>query len=342
MVVTSFEIRNNTASSILVQTLGFVVPALTTIDTTRMFTEFELRNASDLTAFISSGDLTVIQTGIEMPLQQWEDFQSGGHPYSGNLWVNADHSVDMTVSGIVGVTVSGVTITGGNVTIESGPNVVLAPDVPSNSMLITSYDDPDVDSITASGVTFTGSVNFDTVGDTTITLGISMDDATNTLTISGGQTSEQQKLAIGKIYQVSYGENGIATDKWLDVGHGNPSNRSPHIILWPTEMVGFSFSNRNNDIDIDVELWLASETEGSAANLLYTWELRNMRTWHTTQVLTSSGTPVTFVPGDKLGMFIRGVSGAKTQDPVVNVYLQIDAIYDDEDFENYTGDFSVV
>jgi hypothetical protein len=228
--------------------------------------------------------------------------------------------------GNVDYTIEKKAVTGVGLTVVSGSEGI---------ELIVDPDQDDVDSITASGVTFTGSVNFDTVDGASIT----MDAGSNTITISGGLTPEQQFDTSGKIYKHSFGNNGIIADKWGQVGHGNSSDSTPHQIAYPSQVVGLTFSNKRAAIDADIEIWKAPTMSGNAATLLYTWPLRQVRVSRTT-ILEDEN--ILFEPGDKLGLFIGKPAGTpgsdNPQDPIIDVYMQIDADVDEAGEESYSGD----
>ncbi len=193
----SSAIRNNTASDILIPSLGFRVSALSTIDTTRMFPLFELRHADDLTAFIAAGDLTVVQNGVDLGLQQWQDFQQGAQPGLGHLWIDGDRSVDMTVSGVVSLNaVSGtVTLSGlGLVEVDPIDDVIniSTPDAASLFELVVVSGVLNDALVTATGIILDLVTDISSPASTVQGGFVALDEALSTTT----STSFQEKLSL--------------------------------------------------------------------------------------------------------------------------------------------------
>jgi hypothetical protein len=309
MSLLAVAFRNNTASDILIGDLGATIPALTTVDHVQQFTQFELRHSADLTTLITSGDLTVLENGIEVLLTQWLDFQAGAHFGMGNHWISPTSSVDMTISGVVSLNAAS-----GTVTIESG--------------LTTTVDTQ----ITPSGNAITiGNFPIESAGSITIISGSS------TVTVSG-ESSGLGSLP-GKTYQISYGNSGVTSNKWLEVGHGNPSNQSPHVLPFASQLIGMTFSNKNDYVDSDIELYTAVSGGGaSPLELVLTWEIRDIRTARRTDII---GSGIYFNPGDKMAVYLRN-QGQSPSDTVFNCYLQIDtSSAADVATENFPDDFVV-
>ncbi len=216
------------------------------------------------------------------------------------------------------VTARGLTVTSGTDGIE----------------LIVDPDEDDVDSITTSGVTFTGSVNLESIGGGQLLTDID----TNTITISGGASEEDIFTSEGKIYKHSFGNNGIIANKWANVGHGNSSDQTPHQIVFSSQVVGLAYSNQRTTTDLDIEIWKAPAASGTTAELMFTWELRQIRVARKSNLEVEN---ILFGPGDKLAMFISkpvGTPGAQNpQDPVIDVYMQIDEQLDEEGSESFSG-----
>jgi hypothetical protein len=216
-------------------------------------------------------------------------------------------------------------VTGVGLTVVSGTDGL---------QLIADPDQDDVDSLTASGVTFTGTVFLNSVGGGSLI----PNSGTNTITISGGASFEDLFTSVGKIYKHSFGNNGIISDKWAQVGHGNPSNQTPHQIAFPSQVVGLSYSNARSITNVDIEIWKAETGDGISSSLMFTWEIRDSRVARKSDLESEN---ITFGPGDKLAMFLLkppGTPGSQNpQDPVIDVYMQIDEALDEEGSESYTG-----
>ncbi len=200
--------------------------------------------------------------------------------------------------------------------------------------LVVDPDQDDVDSITTSGVTFTGSVNLESIGGGSLLTDIS----TNTITISGGASVEDIFTSEGKIYKHSFGNNGIISDKWAKVGHGNSSDQTPHQIVFSSLVVGLAYSNQRDVTNVDIEIWKAPATSGVASELMFTWPIVDARVARKSNLEVEN---ILFAPGDKLAMFLSkptGTPGAQNpQDPVIDVYMQIDEQLDEEGSESFSG-----
>jgi hypothetical protein len=213
----------------------------------------------------------------------------------------------------------------GNISVVSG----------TDGLEITVTEDDDVDSVTVSGVTFTGSVVLANIGGGQLL----PDIGSNTITISGGASVEDIFTSEGKIYKHSFGNNGIIADKWAQVGHGNSSDQTPHQIVFSSLVVGLAYSNQRMTTDVDVEIWKAVAASGVEAELMFTWELRDTRVARKSNLEVEN---ILFAPGDKLAMFLSkpvGTPGVQNpQDPVIDVYMQIDEALDEEGSESFSGD----
>jgi hypothetical protein len=103
-------------------------------------------------------------------------------------------------------------------------------------------------------------------------------------------------------------------------------------------VVGLSYSNKRETTDLDIQIWKAEAGAGSVSSLMFTWELRQVRVARRSDLEANN---ITFNPGDKLSLFIEGPPGTpgsdNPQDPVFDVYMQIDEQLDEEGSESFTG-----
>jgi len=167
--------------------------------------------------------------------------------------------------------------------------------------------------------------------------GITVTSGTNHVTVSGEATGIGS--IPGKTYQISYGNSGVTSNKWLEVGHGNPSNQSPHVLPFSSQLIAMTFSNKNPGISCDVEVYVAASGVGaSPITNVITWQLRNVRVGRRTDVIASG---ISFTPGQKVAIYVRN-QGSNPQDTVVNMYLQIDVVTEEVPVtENFSGNFTV-
>jgi len=283
-----------------------------------------------------SGAITSGTLGVRNGVEEFVSVTAGlqyfyNNPGTRTTFNWPSNSLVTLVSGVdalgnIDYTIERKAVTGVGITIVSGTDGL---------ELLSDPDEDDVDSITTSGVTFTGSVNLANIGGGALITDI----GSNTITISGGASVEDIFTSEGKIYKHSFGNNGIIANKWAQVGHGNSSDQSPHQIVFSSQVVGLAYSNKRETTDLDVEIWKSPVSSGTSAELMFTWELRQIRVARKSNLEVEE---ILFGPGDKLAMFISkpaGTPGADNpQDPVIDVYMQIDEALDEEGSESFSGD----
>jgi hypothetical protein len=198
----------------------------------------------------------------------------------------------------------------------------------TNAVTINTFDETDVDSITTSGVTFTGSVNLNSDGGIRLVPG-----GGNTITVSGGSTVGQ---LVGNFFQVEFTAGGNVANTWLAVSDAAlPSNITPWVVSFPCRLAGIFFSNANANVDQDVEIYAANAGAGNAETLRYTWQVRNARVSYDTNI--SAGALI-LNPGDKVGVFVRD-QGDNAKDVCVGLYVEITQRTLAAATENYAGNF---
>ncbi len=252
--------------------------------------------------------------------------------------VDTDTISDAIIGG-VGITVTSgsntVTVDGHlrydkseNDAIVAGNNIVVTSG--SDSIIIDSFTDDDVDSITASGVTVTGSVQFATLGG----LSVSADASTDTVTISGG--SEVGEL-IGSLFQIEFTNGGNTSNTWLAVSDSNLSgNRTPWVACFPCRLAGLSFSNRNDGTELDLEINVARVGDGNTSNLEFTYQILGARTAFKTDIPLDA---LELNPGDKVSVYAQN-TGSQGRDVWFGVFWEITDRTTDEGSEDWSGDIS--
>jgi hypothetical protein len=225
-------------------------------------------------------------------------------------------------------------VTGVGITVTSGTDGI---ELVSQHATINTVGDPTLLTL-SSGTNPTGGTEYTLGTHAIVSAGsISVISGTETVTISG-ESSGLGSLP-GKTYQISYGNSGVTSNKWLEVGHGNPSNQSPHVLPFASQLIGMTFSNKNDNVDSDIELYVAvSGTGASPLELAVLWQIRDIRIARRTDIIASG---INFNPGDKLAVYIRN-QGQSPSDSVFNCYLQIDtSSAADVATENFSADLVV-
>lgn len=203
----------------------------------------------------------------------------------------------------------------------------------ANTITIDTFDDDDIDTITVSGVTMSGSVTFATVGGTTITPDNS-DTDNPVITISGGASVGE---LVGSLFQIEFTNGGNTSNTWLAVSDSNLSgNQTPWTACFPCRLAGLSFSNRNTGADLDMEIHVAREGDGNSSTLEYTWSIVNGRTAFKTDIPT---TELVLDPGDKVSVYAAGAGGSG-RDVWLGVFWEIVSRTTSEGVENWSGSIS--
>lgn len=200
----------------------------------------------------------------------------------------------------------------------------------SNTITIDTFDDNDVDSITASGVTVTGSVQFETLGGISVTA----DAGNDTVTISGG--AEVGALT-GSLFQVDFTNGGNTANTWLAVSDSNlGGNTTPWVAAFPCRLAGVAFSNRNTNVDLDMEFHVAREGDGNSSAVEFTYEVRACRTSYKTDMPL---TTLLLQPGDKVSVYAQDAGGSG-RDVWFGSYWEITSRPADEGCEDWSGNIS--
>jgi hypothetical protein len=245
-------------------------------------------------------------------------------------FVAASGSLQDQIDAVEGSDVDSVNALIGDILIVDGVNSTATTNVGDNSIQIDTFDDDDVDSITASGVTVTGSVLFETLGG----LSVSANASTDTVTISGG--SEVGEL-IGSLFQIEFTNGGNTSNTWLAVSDSNLSgNRTPWVACFPCRLAGLSFSNRNSGTSLDLEFHVARVGDGNTSTIEIVYEVRNARTSFKTDIPLDG---LVLEPGDKVSVYAQD-AGSAGRDVWFGAYVEIISRTTSEGSEDWTGDIT--
>jgi hypothetical protein len=197
--------------------------------------------------------------------------------------------------------------------------------------LVVDPDQDDVDSITASGVTVTGSVQFESVGGIAITA----NDTTDTVTISGGAVVGEN---IGNFFQVEFSSVGITNNTWLAVSSKDlTSNVTPWPVVFPCRIAGLGYSNERAGSDCSLELHLSPAGSGSSSVVIFTWDVTDARVAYKSNFGINE---LLLNPGDKLAIFGGNAGSTRPKNMFLGVYVEILSRQDDEESEDFSGNFS--
>ncbi len=273
------------------------------------------------------------------------DITASGTTLSGSIIIEGEGGNSLYVSGQT-IVISGSGGSGGiapgdavtsintltdDVTIAAGNNIVV--DTAGQTITLSSFTDDDVDSITVSGVTMSGSVTLATVGGTTITPDNS-DSDNPVITISGGASVGE---LVGSLFQIEFTNGGSSANTWLAVSDSSlGGNTTPWTACFPCRLAGLAFSNRNDDVDQDVEIHVAREGDGNTSTTEYVWEVRDARTAYKTNMALNE---LVLDPGDKVAVYLAD-QGGNARDVFVGLYVEITSRTTAEGVENWSGNIS--
>jgi hypothetical protein len=248
-------------------------------------------------------------------------------------FVSASGSLQDQIDAVEGSDVDSVNTLIGDITIVDGYGSNIVTDGGSNSIIVNTFDDDDVDSLTASGVTVTGSVQFKTLGGTTLTTDVS-DTDNPIITISGG--SEVGELT-GSLFQIDFTNGGNTANTWLAVSDSNlGGNTTPWNAAFPCRLAGLSFSNRNDGTDLDMEFHVAREGDGNTSSIEFIWEIRDCRTAYKTDLPLGT---IVLMPGDKVSVYANG-AGNSGRDVWFGCFWEITSRPSAEGCEDWSGDIT--
>jgi phage-related tail fiber protein len=112
---------------------------------------------------------------------------------------------------------------------------------------------------------------------------------------------------IGKTYTLDFGaQNNAGVNIFLGCDDVIvPSNITPHILPWDSQLLGVTFTNGVSNVGCDIEIHVAPWGSATTTTVL-TIPLRNGRAFRKTTFTT----PINFNAGDMVAIYMRGVTGA--------------------------------
>jgi hypothetical protein len=129
---------------------------------------------------------------------------------------------------------------------------------------------------------------------------------------------EEAKATIeGKISVLpTFLNNGLTANKWLALdGAMGGSDILPAVTSYDSKFAGLTYINTNDGSNVDIEFY---KNGLGAPQLIFTWQIRNKRhAWKTNNLGA-----ITFMKGDRISCFARGVTGTSARDVIVNVFVQ--------------------
>ena len=119
----------------------------------------------------------------------------------------------------------------------------------------------------------------------------------------------------GRLWLPAFGLDGDSRNHWLDNTHkAVPSNTTPAIIPYNGKLIGVTFSNKNTGISCAIKIY----KNGVVA---YTWNFTTGRTGYITNLTT-----VSFNAGDRISVYIDGVTGIPINVEVVVIFQYTDDV----------------
>lgn len=161
-------------------------------------------------------------------------------------------------------------------------------------------------------------------------------DGANFAPVTSGDVSTGAG-AVGKLFEIPFQRNGSVSNDWL-LTDDLPTNSTPIIIPFDSELVGLTFSNSDETSKTELEFRCVAEGGGAGPSILkYTWILDNVRTARKSNFVS----PVTFSQGDMVAVFAKK-RGAQ-QDPknvklVAHFIVTVDN--QSESLNDWTGDIT--
>lgn len=166
---------------------------------------------------------------------------------------------------------------------------------------------------------------------------VPFDNSSNGFTSDNAQDAieEAQASAVGKGFQLTYHENGSATNTWIEHEGANiPSDEAPGVVPWDARLVGITFTNDNRNVDTQIQIAISNfSTTNSNIDRAYKWQLTNVRS----AVWTNETTGFTVNKGDRIGIYMAD-QGGNASDVVVKLYFIVTNNSNGELTENHTGD----
>jgi len=223
-------------------------------------------------------------------------------------------------------TVSDALVAGHGITITSG----------TDTTTISSFDDDDVDAIVASGTTMTGTVELRGIQNVTLFPDL---PSANIITISGSASSPPPQGSLeGQVVQVEFSAGSASL--WMSLGSEDlNSDETPYVFPFPATIIASTFSNKVEGASVDFEIHKALEGAGVTNSIEGTWSVTTSRVARKSDY-TSTGPDISFLEGDKMAIFAADVSETEAQEMTLVLYFQITTNLQEEDSEDFGGNFT--
>jgi len=141
---------------------------------------------------------------------------------------------------------------------------------------------------------------------------------------------------VGTLYTLVFVyETSNVKNRWLS-HYGDNSNHSyniPAVCPWASELVGITFSNKDNDADTRIKIYTSVEGNGKNDSQKYDWTLYDVRTARNTSM-----TNVLFDAGEKVAVYLQDV-GNDPDYPVVTLYMKVTNDTPGTNIETWSGSF---
>ncbi len=164
--------------------------------------------------------------------------------------------------------------------------------------------------------------------------GVTVISGADTVTISGGTAIGQN---IGNFFQIEFSSVGITNNTWLSVSSKDlTSNITPWPVVFPCRIAGLGYSNEREGSDCNIELHVAAAGDTNNNAAVYTWAVTDSRIAFKSDFGLSE---IVLNPGDKLAIFGSNAGDIRPKNMFLGVYVEIIQRADDEDSEDFSGDF---
>jgi len=209
----------------------------------------------------------------------------------------------------------------GTINLKAGPNIVI--NSGSNVIAVSA-------SIT--------SINNES-GSLTLTAGpnITIDNNNGNFSITGSAGVDPDDL-VGSEWSRVLLAAGITNNKWLNVEQGAiNSDATPIVVPYKSKLTSLTFSNSDATADCEIQIHKAPAGSGNTDSVVFTWGISDARVSHKSDFTAS----ITFEAGDKIGVFLKDVSGNdEAKDPAVHLLFRgISGAITGSGTEDYSGNF---
>lgn len=149
-------------------------------------------------------------------------------------------------------------------------------------------------------------------------LSTQISQATLDASICNIQSNDIVSSSASPILQYIFSDTFSISNKWLSIGNGIDSYAVPLILPWDCRLVGLSFNNKYDNINIDVELHSIT-TVDNVFNKDLTFNIVSAKEGYKTNIPNG----ISYLAGNKLGIYLNKVDNSIPKDVIVILYLQI-------------------